>query len=106
MYFKEHLPILRHGDLHNLPECLVTKIRMGNSYILTFRSNLNLFLSNFNDLNLASSIVIGDFNAGTSRWWSSDKETFEGRAIHSLTISVGYTQLIDHPTHVINNSSS
>ena len=29
MCFKEHLPILRRGNLCNLPECLVTEIRMG-----------------------------------------------------------------------------
>ena len=44
----------------------------------------------------------------TSEWWSSDKETFEGRSVHSLMTSAGYTQLIDQSTHVINidNSSS
>ena len=40
------------------------------------------------------------------KWQSSAKETFEGRAIHSLTTSAGYSQLIDQPTHVINNSSN
>ena len=29
MYFKEHLQILRRDELCNLPECLVTEIRMG-----------------------------------------------------------------------------
>ena len=29
MYFKQQLPILRRDDLCNLPECLVTEIRMG-----------------------------------------------------------------------------
>ena len=72
----------------------------------TFCSNFNLFLPNINDLNPASSIVIGDFNARNSKWRSSDKETFEGRAIHSLTTSAGYIQLTDQHTHVINNSSS
>ena len=72
----------------------------------TFCSNFNLFLSNINDLNPASSILIGDFNARNLKWWSSDKETFEGRAMHSLTTSAAYTQLIDQPTYVINNSSS
>ena len=72
----------------------------------TFCSNFNLFLSNINDLNPPSLIVIGDFNAKNSKWWPSDKETFKGRVLHSLTISAGYTQLIDQPTHVINNSSS
>ena len=65
-----------------------------------------MFLSNINDLNPVFSIVIDDFNARTSKWWSSDKETFEGRAMHSLKTSAGYTQLIEQPTHVINNSSS
>ena len=110
MYFKEHLSILRCDNLCNLPECSVTEIKMGTkkSFLMclfrsrsqssdefdTFWFNLNLFLSNINDLNPASS-VIGDFNVSTSKWWSSDKETFEGRAIHSLTASTGYTQLID-----------
>ena len=122
MYFKEHLPNLRRDDLCNLPECLVTEIRMGKKKFFftclykspsqssdefdTFCSNFNLFLSNINDLNPASSIVIGDFNARSSKWRSSDKETFEGCAIHSLTTSVGYTQFIDQPNHTINNSSS
>ena len=43
----------------------------------TFCSNLNLLLSNINDLNPASSIVVSDFNARTSEWGLSDKETFE-----------------------------
>ena len=34
MYFKEHLPILRRDDLCNLPECLVTEIRMGKKEML------------------------------------------------------------------------
>ena len=122
MYFKEYLPILRRDDLCNLSECLVTEIRMGkkkcfftrlykspsqsSDELNTFCSNFSLFLSYINDLNLVPSIVIGDFNARTSKWCSSDKETFEGRAIHSLMTSAGYTQLIDQPSHVINNSSS
>ena len=86
--------------------CLYRSPSQSSDEFDTFCSNLNLFLSNINDLNPASSIVNGDFNARTSKWWSSDKETFEGRAIHSLTTSAGYTQLIDQPIHVINNSSS
>ena len=82
MYFKEHLPILGHDDLCNLPECLVTEIRMGKKKCFfmclyrsprqsldefdTYCSNFNLFLSNINDLNPASSIVIGDSNARNS----------------------------------------
>ena len=55
--FKEYLPILRRGNLCNLPECLVTEIRMGKKKCVyrssgqssdefdTFCSNFNLFLS-------------------------------------------------------------
>ena len=35
----------------------------------TFCYNLNLVLSNISDLYPTSSIVIGDFNARTSKWW-------------------------------------
>ena len=69
-----------------------------------FCYNLSLFFSNISDLKLTSLIVIGDFSGRTSKWWSSDEETFEGCAI-VLTTSACYMQLIDHPTHVINNSS-
>ena len=72
----------------------------------TFCSNPNLFLSNINDLNPGSSTVIGDFNARTSKWWSSNKETFKSHVIHYIFTAAKYPQLIDQPTHIINNSSS
>ena len=111
----------RRDDLGNLPECLVTELRMGKKkYCFTclYRSpsqsfdefdifcfNFSLLLSNINDLNPTSLVEIGDFSARTSKWRSSDKKSFEGRAIHSLTTWAGYTQLIDQPTHVTNNWS-
>ena len=120
MYFREHLPFLIRDDLCKLLECLVTELRMGKKKCLfmcpyrspsqssdefdTFCSNLNLFLSNINDLNPTFSNVIDNFNAGTSKRWSSDKETFSGRAIQALMTSSGYTQLIDQSAHVICNS--
>ena len=85
MYFKEHLPILRRDDLCNLPQFLVTEIRMEKAKCFfmwfyrspsqrsdkfdTFCSNFNLFSSNINDLNPVSLTVIGGFNARTSKWW-------------------------------------
>ena len=56
----------------------------------TICSNLNLFLSNINDINPASSIAIVDFNARISKWWSTDKETFEDCAMQNLTTLVAY----------------
>ena len=115
--FKEHLPILRRDDLCHLSECIVTEIRMGKKkcfFTCLYRSpsqssdkfvtlcfNFNLFLSNINNLNPASLVAIRQSNARNSKWWLSDKETFEGLAIHSA----GYTHLVDQPTRVISNSS-
>ena len=68
----------------------------------TFYFNLNLFLSNINDLNRASSVLIDDFNAGTFEM----QKTFESRAIHSLTTLAEYSHPVHQPTHVTGNSSS
>ena len=65
--------------------CLCRSSSQSSDQFHTFCSNPNLFLSNINNLNSASLIVTSDFNAGTSKWWSLNKENFEGRAMHSLT---------------------
>ena len=52
------------------------------------------------------SIIPGDFNARCSRWWKNDITNSTGHEINSLTSSAGYKQIIDKPTHVINNSMS
>ena len=67
--------------------------KLGSDEFDTFCSNLSLFLSNINYLNHTFQIVTDDFNTETSTWWSSDEETFEGRAIHSLTTSAGGSRI-------------
>ena len=71
-----------------------------------FCIDLNLFLSNINDLNPACSVINGDFNARSPQWWALDKENNEGREISFLTSSTGYSQLIGQPTHITKESSS
>ena len=63
-------------------------------------------LSQINDEFPLSSMVNGDFNAVCTNWWKDDITNSAGREIASLTSSAGYTQIIDKPTHVINNSVS
>ena len=65
-----------------------------------FCNDENLPLSNVNDANATLSVITGDFNAKSSRWWSLDK----GWEINSLTSTCGYIQLINKPTHVIGES--
>ena len=46
------------------------------------------------------------FNARCSRWWKNDITNLQGQVLDSPTLLAGYNQIIDKPTHVINNSMS
>ena len=110
IYYKHHLPIINRNDLCQLHEFLVTELRIGKKkYFFTclyrspsqtseefddFWTDLNLFLSNINDLNPACSVITGDFNNRSRKWWALDKENNESREISFLTSSAGYCQWI------------
>ena len=122
IYYKDHVPIIKRNDLCQLHECLVTEMRIGKKkcfFTCLYRSpsqasdefedfctDLNLFLSNINDLNPACSVITGDFNARSAEWWALHKENNEGLEISFLTSLAGYSQLIDQPTHKTKESSS
>ena len=55
-------------------------------------------MSNINDLSPACSIITGDFNARSTKWWKLDKGNIEGRQINTITRAAGYSQLINQPT--------
>ena len=69
-------------------------------------TNFDILLNNINDELPLCSIVKGDFNACGSRWWKNDITNLQGQELDSLTLSAGYNQIIDKPTHVINTSMS
>ena len=71
-----------------------------------FCTKFDLLLSNINHEFPLCSIVTGDFNARCSRRWQNDITNSAGQEIDSLTLSAGYKQIIDKPTHVVNNSMS
>ena len=52
------------------------------------------------------SVIIGDFNARTSCWWSEDMNTSEGLKLLSLTSANGVSQSINEPTHLQTSISS
>ena len=86
IYYKDHLPIIKRNDMCQLHECLVTELRTGgkkcfftclynspsqpSNQFENFWTDLDLFLSNFNDLNPACSVITGDFNAISPQWWA------------------------------------
>ena len=122
LYFKEHLQLVRRNDLSILQECLVTEIIVDNEkYFFTclyrspnqnheelenFSFNLDLPLSNINNNHPTCSILIGDFNAKSSKWCNSDKSNRAGIELDSITTSACYSQLINEPTHFVNKTFS
>ena len=68
-----------------------------------FCTKFELFLWNINHEFPLRSIVTGDFNARCWRWWQNDITNSAGQEIDSFTLSAGYKQIIDKPTHIINN---
>ena len=63
-------------------------------------------MSNINDLSPACSIITGDVNARSTKWWRLDKENVEGLEINIITRAAGYSQLINQPTHITKDSLS
>ena len=50
--------------------------------------------------------TIGDFNAKSKNWCRQDKTSFEGNTIESITFQFRLYQLINEPTHLLENFSS
>ena len=65
---------------------------------------VDILLNNINDELPLCLIVTGDFNARCSRWWKNYITNLQGQELDLLTLSAGYNQIIDKPTHVINAS--
>ena len=83
MYYEEHLPIKKRCDLCTLKGCQVTEIIVDKKVFFSclyrspsqtkeefreFCADLNLLLSNVNDLNIPLSVITGEFNARSSKW--------------------------------------
>ena len=72
----------------------------------TFTKNLELILDNIFETNPFLVIALGDFNTKLSQWYENDKTTTEGSKIANITTRYGLKQIINQPTHILNNSSS
>ena len=122
LYFKEHLPLIKRNDLSILQECLVTEsIVDDEKYFFTclyrstnqnheelekFISSLEFFLSSINNDHPICSILLGVFNAKSSKWCNSDKRIRVDIELDNITTSAGYSQLITETTHFVNKTSS
>ena len=66
----------------------------------TFLSNFKFLLDYIANRNPFVSISIGDFNPRSNNWCSSDKTTYEGKGLESLTSQCGFKQEVSDPTHI------
>ena len=113
---------LRKIELSHIIECLLCEVNVKGQVgfiIVSYHSpsqtasQFDDFLSNFEKifddvqiLQLAFTVILGDFNAQSKSWWSGDSTTMEGTRLDSLVSTHGFYQLISAPTHILRNSLS
>ena len=51
-------------------------------------------------------VLLGDFNAKCTNWYKHDKTNFEGIVLENISSQCGLYQVINEPTHILENSSS
>lgn len=101
-----------------MQESLITEISVNNKKLFfkslyrspsqnpeeldTFSSNLDLLYSNIKDNHPTCTILIREFNAKCSKWWSSGWDNNTGSELDNITTSGGYSQLINKTSHFIN----
>ena len=60
-------------------------------------------MNNINSFNTAISIITGDFNGKCSKWCSFNTSEYIGKELDTITLTAGYAQIIDKPTHFTNH---
>ena len=121
IYYKNFLP-LKVTDVRLLEECTAFDLIISNklcSFVALYRSpsqsqddfatlsdNLKLTLDFVSKKNPFLLVVLGDFNAKLSQWHDKDTNTPEGISVESITSQFGLHQIINEPTHILENSFS
>ena len=109
-------------DTCSLQECLIFEVMIGGkqyNFVTLYRSpsqdqeefdsfskNLEITLDKLALNNPFMFVVIGDLNAKSKNWHPSDRTTYEGNIIETITSHFGLHQLIHDPTHILGKSSS
>ena len=76
---------------------------------IEFESFLSCFEDMLSSVLLSKSqftVILGDFNARSSTWWSNDITNINGTLTESLTTTYGFKHLISHATHILPQSTS
>ena len=121
IYYKESLPV-RVINIPYIKEALLLEMNYNNKKVIisviyrfpsqsadefeSFLLNFEQLLDDVSQCRPSLSVITGDFNARSVSWWSNDINTTEGLKLSSMSSSVGFTQLINEPTHIQSSSSS
>ena len=121
IYYKSTLP-LRILNISNLDECINFEVSIANKIsrfiqryrspsqkqdeFQEFKSNLEMNLDALSTNNPFLTVMIGDFDAKSSNWYLNDITSFEGSQIEFLASQFAMSQVINEPTHILDNSKS
>ena len=121
VYYKSSLP-LRILNISNLDECINFEVSIANKIcrfidlyrspsqkldeFQEFKSNLEINLDALSADNPFLTVMIGNFNAKSSNWYLNDETSFEGSQIEFLASQFAKSQVINEPTHILDNSKS
>ena len=128
IYFRNFLP-LKILNIHYLQESIFFELQVGSKmckfvslylspsqtsddsgicnskFTLKFTDNFELTIDTVAESNSELIVVLGDFNIKSKNWYINDKTTTEGAKIEFATSQYGLCQIINEPTHVLENSS-
>ena len=121
IYYKSTVP-LRILNISNLDEFINFEVSIANKIcrfiqlyrspsqkqdeFQEFKSNLEMNLDALSTNNPFLTVMIGDFNAKSSNWYLNDITSFEGSQIEFLASQFAMSQVINEPTHILDNSKS
>ena len=86
--------------------CLYRSLSQTQREFESFCTNLDTLMDHINNELPICSVITGDLNARCSKWCNKDISNSVGCESDTLTSSAGYKQIINKPTHIVNNWSS
>ena len=121
IYYKNFLPLKLTG-VCLLDECIAFDLIISNKLcsfvalyispsqsqddLATFSDNFEMTLDLVSKKNPFLLVVLGDFNAKVGQWRDKDSSFSEGISVENITSQFGLHQIINEPTHILENSSS
>ena len=117
-----HILPLRILSVSNLNECIELEVNIANRICRfihlygypsqtqdkfeVFKPNLELNLDSLCSCNPFLTVLIGNFNGKSKQWCTINQTSLEGSLIEFLSSQFGLLQIIQEPTHILENSRS